>query len=254
MYGMKPALGVARLNLPDEVATKLATEEELAEALGVAADSTDIEGPSAVDPPTTLCTTCEKSGATLELDGILKLKWQAYDLCINIDETLCDLCAKSRLIASEQESASQHQQKQAEKMKTRSSQRLGTAEVGTTVMVPIPYVDRGRAEFPNIKAVVLEVNNYGLYKLGTKHGVLHPMYARNQFTVCAEKFLSIEEVPREKTVSLRQVAKADSMGTGQGFKHCSCKKECDSARCACFKANLLCNSKCHAERMCKNKH
>ena len=48
-------------------------------------------------------------------------------------------------------------------------------------MVYIPEVDRGRCEFPNVHAVVLEVNDAGLHKLGTKDGELKGYYSRNQF-------------------------------------------------------------------------
>ena len=50
-----------------------------------------------------------------------------------------------------------NQEKQAERMLKNSLKRFPPAAVGDTVMVPIPDVDRGRAEFPNVKAVVIEV-------------------------------------------------------------------------------------------------
>ena len=46
-------------------------------------------------------------------------------------------------------------------------------------MVPIPLIDRGRAEFTNLKAVVIEVEESGMYKLGLVHGILKQLYARN---------------------------------------------------------------------------
>ena len=57
-------------------------------------------------------------------------------------------------------------------MLIKSTQRFEPAAVGTTVI-------RGRCEFRNIKAVVLECMPNGLYKLGTKHGVLKQAYSRN---------------------------------------------------------------------------
>lgn len=48
------------------------------------------------------------------------------------------------------------QMKQAEKMLASSGKCFPPQEIGATVMVPIPDVDRGRAEFGNVKAVVLE--------------------------------------------------------------------------------------------------
>ena len=50
-----------------------------------------------------------------------------------------------------------NQEKQAERMLKNSVKRFPPAAIGDTVMVPIPDVDRGRAEFPNVKAVVIEV-------------------------------------------------------------------------------------------------
>jgi hypothetical protein len=38
-----------------------------------------------------------------------------------------------------------------------TTRRLAPLAVGSTVMVPVPEIDRGRAEFPNIKGVVMEV-------------------------------------------------------------------------------------------------
>ena len=36
-----------------------------------------------------------------------------------------------------------------------------TAEVGETVLVPIPDVDGGRCEYPNLKAVIMEAHPGG---------------------------------------------------------------------------------------------
>ena len=40
----------------------------------------------------------------------------------------------------------------------RSARRFKDANVGDSVMVHLPEVDRGRCEFPNVHAVVLSVN------------------------------------------------------------------------------------------------
>ena len=121
-------------------------------------------------------------------------------------------------------------------MLIKSTQRFEPAAVGTTVMVPVPDVDRGRCEFRNIKAVVLECMSNGLYKLGTKHGVLKQAYSRNKFTPVKESFLELAEVPKDREVSVREVAREDSLGTGQGFVKCGCKTGCENGRCKC-KAN-----------------
>jgi len=108
------------------------------------------------------------------------------------------------------------------------------------------HLDRGRCEFRNIKAIVLSCLDNGLYQLGTIHGILKQAYSRNQFSPVKEKFISDEDVPKDKEVSLRTAAKEDSMGTGQGFFRCNCKTGCESGRCKCKKENVLCNSKCHS--------
>ena len=41
---------------------------------------------------------------------------------------------------------------------------FGEAEVGTTVLLAIPDVDKGRCELPNLKCVVLEKTGGGMYR------------------------------------------------------------------------------------------
>jgi len=55
-------------------------------------------------------------------------------------------------------------------------------------------------------------------------------------------------------ISIRQGATFESPLGGQGFFKCSCHGACDSNRCACKKADVLCGSRCHkgANGECKN--
>ncbi|MPC96927.1 hypothetical protein E2C01_092209 [Portunus trituberculatus] len=76
---------------------------------------------------------------------------------------LCYLWDRKQGIEAEREGAKRKQHAQAEKMQLVSTMRFKKAEVGDTVMVPIPLVDRGRAQFNNAKAVVLKVNENGTY-------------------------------------------------------------------------------------------
>ena len=130
--------------------------------------------------------------------------------------------------------------------------------MGSTVLLAILGLDRGRCEFPNLKAVVLEVSAGGMYKLGCKTGVLDSLYSRNQFSPTLEKFLIVAVVPTENILShalilsLRAAAKEESMGSGQGFFKCSCTGNCITKRCKCLKAARKCNSRCHNRRSCKN--
>lgn len=55
---------------------------------------------------------------------------------------------------------------QAERMLATSSKKLPRANIGETVMIPLEEVDRGRAEFPNVKGVIIGVC-YLFFKLIT---------------------------------------------------------------------------------------
>ena len=138
-------------------------------------------------------------------------------------------------------------------MLVNSAKRFKPAEVGNTVMVPIPDVDRGRADFKNIKAIVLSVNGDGMYQLGTEFGTLDQMYSRNQFAPTIENFISIADVPENVIISLREAAQKNSIGLGQGFFKCNCKTGCKTKRCKCFNAKKICNSRCHNSNNCQNK-
>jgi hypothetical protein len=98
------------------------------------------------------------------------------------------------------------------------------------------------------------VSEDGQHKLGTDYGVLAQRYTSNQFTPCKEQFISAENVPPGKEISLREAARKSSMGTGQGFFKCGCNKTCKKGSCKCFKNNLKCNSKCHSSNPCDNKN
>ena len=143
----------------------------------------------------------------------------------------------------------------AEKMCEASVKRFKPAEVGDTIIVPVPDVDCGRGDFPNVMAIVLEADGNGLYKLGTKSGILQQKFSRNQFDPCKQKFLKLDEIPTN-VISVREAARVTSNGTGQGFFKCSCnpKRGCKDKRCKCFKASVKCNSRCHSSDSCINKH
>ena len=111
-------------------------------------------------------------------------------------------------------------------------------------------VDRGRAEFPNLMTVIFSKEHGGLYKLGMHHGILNQHYTPNQFSPSGEQLMNIADVPRDKEVGLREVANAEAMGSGQGFKKCLCKGGCNNNRCKCRKNNVVCNSRCSCINCC----
>lgn len=171
----------------------------------------------------------------------------------NIDKELVSIIATtSTKIQEVRDSARESLQKQAEKMLKLSNTKFPVGKIGDSVRVRVPEVDRAKADSLNIIGVIMSVTDHNLYKLGTKYGVLNQLYSRNEFTVCKEKFVSIDDVPNT-TCSLRECARKDSNLGGQGFQHCNCTGECNSNRCKCKKMHVLCNSKCHKSNSCKNK-
>ena len=135
-------------------------------------------------------------------------------------------------------------EKRAGKMLAASKKRFLPLSVGDGVVVPVTDVDRGRSDFRNIPAVVTETKDNGLYTVGAKEGILKQSYSRNQLIPTKCTFVSPREVP-EQEVSLREVAKMESLGSGQGYERCGCKSGCKRQLCTCRRKGRLCNSKCH---------
>ena len=69
-------------------------------------------------------------------------------------------------------------------------------------MVHLSDEDRGRCEFPNVHAVVLDINEAGMYKLGNTQGALLGVYSRNQFEL--ESLLSKDQVNKDTGIPLQQ--------------------------------------------------
>ncbi|XP_060836281.1 KRAB-A domain-containing protein 2-like [Rhopalosiphum padi] len=115
-------------------------------------------------------------------------------------------------------------QTQASVMLRSSNQKFPSAQVGDTVRVRVPDIDRGRMDYQNILAVVMDVDN-DFYKLGTKYGIISQLYTRNQFAVCKEKLISLNDVLSDKTMFLRQVSTAASKSGGQDYVRCNCTSD-----------------------------
>ncbi|KAK3097449.1 hypothetical protein FSP39_009713, partial [Pinctada imbricata] len=141
---------------------------------------------------------------------------------------------------------------QAKKMVMRSNRVLRPIDVGDSVLVPIPNVDRGRGDTRNLLCLVMEIND-GQHKLGTIFGVLDAMFSRNQFTVTTYQGLNENDIKKSVSISVREAARAQSIGDGQGFIRCTCKTGCKTKLCKCLKAKVLCNSRCHNSLSCLNK-
>jgi hypothetical protein len=82
----------------------------------------------------------------------------------------------------------------------------------------------------SIIAVITDIKDKEFYELGTKLGKPKAFYTRNQFTVCKENFLGIEEVGPEEINLCEVVHKLSSVG-GQEFRKCNCSKKCTMKMC-----------------------
>ncbi|GBN67396.1 KRAB-A domain-containing protein 2 [Araneus ventricosus] len=135
---------------------------------------------------------------------------------------------------------------------TNLKKKFPPPQIGDTVRIQVPDVDRGRTDGRKVLAVVVGIEDSDFYKLANKNGTLKQLYTRNQFVTCKEKLLSIDEISSQE-MSLREAAAANSRSGGQGYTRCQCKRKCSTTKCNCKSKGLLCNSKCHKSLSCCNK-
>ena len=157
-----------------------------------------------------------------------------------------------RMIRAQRKRAHEAQSVQAERMDKRSKRVFGPVEVCDNVTIPIPQVDRGRADPRNIIGIVTECSDNAMFTVVVKSGILNVKYSRNQINVCATKLYTIDDFNTEKTISLRLAVQYESKCDGQGFSicNCACSKRCGTNRFRCYKAKMLCNSRCHSTWPC----
>jgi hypothetical protein len=145
------------------------------------------------------------------------------------------------------------QQVQADSLTKNTKTKLTVLSKGDTVIIPIPSVNRGPADERNIKGVVMNVNEHGGYKIGSKVGQIKRYTSRNQVKFVANATLDVSDVP-VSDMSVREIVSKISLSGGQGFVHCQCKKgNCKSGRCKCRRWKVMCNSRFHMSLSCSNK-
>ncbi|XP_025190879.1 uncharacterized protein LOC112591321, partial [Melanaphis sacchari] len=138
-------------------------------------------------------------------------------------------------ILSAREESAKCLEKQAYKMIKTSNRKLKSINVGTTVRIPIPDVNRARGSPQNLLAVVTKVQD-DLYKLCTENGYLKHKYTLTDIVPCDENFLDLKETKeraKEKGITPREAARHNSIAGSQGYQRCHCKTKCQNNRCAC---------------------
>lgn len=206
-----------------------------------------------VEAPENVCICCSQSCSNHLT--CTNCKGNLHEACAernDQNQAVCSLCHHKTRMDLERNGALEGLQQQAKRMKLMSDKKFGEVEIGKTVRIPIPDVDRGRGDHGNVLGIILGTTDEGYYQIGTKTGRLNKLYARSQFSVCEENLMTIDQVPN-CALALRSVANAQSNGTGQGMFRCNCKSKCNTNKCTCKKNNLLCNSRCHQSVNCFNK-
>ena len=105
-------------------------------------------------------------------------------------------------------------------MKATSSKQFQKPTLGQNVRIKIPDIDRAKMAPRSIITFITDIKEEEFYELGTNLGKLKALYTRNQFTLCKENILSIEEVGTEE-ISVREVVNKLSLVGGQGFRKLS---------------------------------
>lgn len=165
----------------------------------------------------------------------------------------CEHCKNAANIKNTRLECKVAQKRQAEKMLETTKKKFKPAQVGLSVRIPVPDVDRSRTDHRNILGVIMSVEDDDFYRLGTLHGIIKQLFARNQFDICKQKFLAVEDV-KDIEITLRSAVGCTSVsGNTQGYIRCQCTKRCVNKKCKCVSSGLTCNSKCHHSQDCANK-
>jgi hypothetical protein len=81
-------------------------------------------------------------------------------------------------ISSARKEAHKILNKKAKRIKVISDATHPPVDVGSNIILLIPNVHRAKRDFRNLVGVVLERNEDGLYRIGTKEGVVSKLYCR----------------------------------------------------------------------------
>ena len=157
LLGSEVKVGLTSSNLPQEVISRLQSEDDLIAEISAPAPFSD---------------TCA------ETDQI------ATSLSPEIAESddLSTIIIRQNNIHIQRIRAAESQLQQAEKIVKRSKIVLSEVKVGDNVNIPIPSVDRGRTDPRNLIGIVTDISNNDMYTIAVKSGILNSKYSRNQLT------------------------------------------------------------------------
>lgn len=129
LFGFKIKIGLNTSNLPKEIVENIDTEEDLT-AITESKSSETITNTTTVN--------------TIELE--------------DASTTITKIKTNNENAITLRKNATKNLENQADKMKKLSDKKFLPVEIGSTVRVPVPDVDKGRLDARNILAVVTEVH------------------------------------------------------------------------------------------------
>lgn len=259
MFGNNARVGLTSTSLPAEVISRLETEQDLLATLAPPETTQSEETPTrSIESELLASINDQPPEETSPTD--LPEETSPTDLPeetspANLPHPTDQLDQRQADIVNQRLDAAASQIVQAERMVKRSRIELVAGEIGDNVAVPIPLVDRGRGDPRNILGIIVSRDDSNNYRIATRSGILKGKYSRNQFDICPERLLFENDINQDTEISLRHAVIQTSISGGQGFVKCSCNghSKCQTKRCKCFKAQLLCNSRCHSSLSCSNK-
>ena len=145
--------------------------------------------------------------------------------------------------------ADQYYRKNAERMKERyNKKRVHTFDVGDSVSVRIPRIDRAATDLHRFPCVVVEHlgRKYFLYRLRCQYGVRDSLYPESELEVYRGAVqLSVSGLKKAQKLSIQEAAKAANPQNAFYETSCNCKKGCSGKQCSCKKEGKPCSTRCH---------
>ena len=148
---------------------------------------------------------------------------------------------------------SQAQELQAARMRRRAAALDGGVELppGAIVRLCLDPVDRAKLDNSSAVCVVIQREKKS-YRIANAGGVYKELVSRAHLQYVPQantSLMGLDDVLHNwrdlPHISVRGIARADSVAGGQGLVHCNCNGDCAAFRCSCFKAQRMCNSRCH---------
>ncbi len=141
-----------------------------------------------------------------------------------------------------------------ETLVNRNKKHAYTYDIGSLIQVWIPAKDHSKLDHLSLPAKVLGFDNHEKLIIGCNIGVLKQHFDSHELSPLEGNWPSLENIP-ETIVTLREAARNQSVMKISSVS-CHCKSNCQDNHCKCFKAKVICTSKCHpsshTNQNCKN--